>query len=490
MRRYAEREGFETLGELARLDPRKLLGERNIGRRTIAQVRGLIEERLNASWDDLAAAARGPSRPSITRWDELRAVIPRGLRETPLDELRLPRRVRSYAARAKLRTVGDLAARSTAELVAARNFGRASIRRLFEAVRDHMARAPEREGLAGIGLLGAWKTLLTELDERLRSVVIARSGLGGRVQPLEEVAGRLGIRYATNARKVEARALAELRRERVCLAAIRERAVAGLPAGAAPLSVLARDPWWSGIAVVPQALDYFGRNLLDGAVRVVTIDGALHCARCTPEALESAWSALRAGAAEVALPAPLARFRALLAPWEPRIGAVPAEALLQRLRRDHLVEDAGGTGAVLAFGATRRHALGPAMLALLRAAPAPLHTREIEARLGGWSRRSDLLYFGRGLAGVERHFPDFSAWKKRLVPRVIRVMQGAPPDRRWHARELRAELVRQLPLPEWLTFWHLGSLLRRSARVRFAGLWTFWLRPAREGHTAAAPRAS
>jgi hypothetical protein len=473
MRRYAARKRLRTLGELAHLDPRRLLREPQLGRRTLADVRLLIEERWGARWEQIASPAlprpSGEVQPgyvpeipqTIRNWEDLRLRLPAELRATPLVDLRLPTRLGRYAAREGMRTLGDLAARSTEELLAARNIGRTSVRTLFEMVRAHQDQPAGLANLVGAGLLEALRTLLSGLRERHRRLVIARAGLEGPAMRGEALAQLVGIQHPANLRRVELQALEELKRNRLWLGGLRERALAGLAEGAALLSDLARDPWWSGIVAWPGALDYAGEHVLSGAFRVVDLGGVLCCTRSAPEDVEAAWRALITGAAGVALPAPISAFRALLDPWAARLGAVLVEGLVDRLRRERLIEDARVPDSVLGYGISRRVAVGVAALALVRSSPTPMSIAEVKARTGGMTRRG-VLFFGRGVIGTERHFPDFDAWRARLLPVAVRVLRGGPGRQKWHARDVYEAMAKTTPLPAWMTFWHIGSLLLGS----------------------------
>jgi hypothetical protein len=482
---YAYSKGIQTLRELARIPPEKLLAKPHLGRLTIAQTRAVIERRLGAAWEDLAGVTHAeetaaPDPATATRWDELRVALPEALRAAALDDFRLPARVRSYAAREGLHALGELAARSSAELLAARNFGRRSVSRLVQAVRDHMTCAGAVDDLAGQGLVEAWRALLLRMDDRWRTVLAEHSGLGGHRALLDAITAKLG-RSLSTVRRFEARALAELRHERAWLAAVQARADNALQDGAVPLAALARDPWWAGIVALPQALDYFGERLLGGAVRVVKVGDQLYAARCTQSTLDEAWSAVRTGAAQIALPAPVEAFLALLDPWAPRIGVALKGVLLARLRGHLVVDGKRGTSRVVAFGVTRKAMHGAALLAALRASPRPMRTELIRERFGDVDLPSEALVLGRGLVGLERHFPNFAAWMERLVPAAIRVMERSPPERQWHPRELREALREELRIPKWLTHWHIGTLLRRSGKVRCMGRMTFVLPSAPDG---------
>src|ERR1700722_4763016 len=73
-------------------------------------------------------------------WVALRAALPEPCRRLLLDYIDLPARIVNHAARQGWLTLGDLADRSHAELLAERHLGRLSVHQMFGAVRAHLAR--------------------------------------------------------------------------------------------------------------------------------------------------------------------------------------------------------------------------------------------------------------------------------------------------------------------------------------------------------------
>ena len=463
-----------------------------------------------------------PRRSPWPEWDALRAMLPAPFRALPLRDLGVPAQVDTYAAREGLVTLGDLAARSAAELMAAPHLGRLSIHRMCQVVRAHLTaagaalevpappkapkargRAPkrgagdeagrrarvlsslaaahveERRRLTDTGLLESWKTLVEGLSPEHRMAIERRAGLGGRKEYLGEIGASMG-RSRERARVLEAQALAALRREEVWLGEIKRRANAVLEAGegAAALDELAADPWWSAIARLPDALDYLGERLLGGKVRVVTLRGRPHLARCSERELDRALSELKSRV-EQAVPAPLATIRALVAPLEKRLGRVPAEAMFEELARSFRVDDVPGTEPRLVGVGTGQEA----MVAILRASPSPLRFDELRARVG--LGRGDLpdgmVRLGHNTVGLLQHIPDVAAWTARLVPPAIRVMKEAGAERQWTAEEICEAIGEEVLLPAWLDAWRVTAMLRTTAELRYLGRRRFVLAGASPG---------
>jgi superfamily I DNA/RNA helicase len=476
MATWLEKKGFTTARELACVAPRELIAERNLGRRTLAETRVVLEKLLGCTWEEAAEAKRATENAPVeaaeaddpakaTRWNQLRGALPESLRKIGLDEIAFPARVLTYAEREGLLTLGDLAGRSEADLQAAPNMGRKSVQQIFEAVREHIDRIEAGRQRAAIGLLEAWKSQLQEQDSVRRMVLTLRAGLGGRAETLQLIAELIGV-TRERVRQIEKAVLEDLARNKGWLAETRAHVDAVLSESAAPLEVLAADPWWSGIVAVPEALDYFGERLLGGDFRVVEVEERQYLARCSQDTFEESWMTLKRAAAKVPLPASLSTFEALVEPLTSTLGKALSTTQLERLRGMlHVEEDAEDGPRVVGFGSSHSEAI----LAILRASPTPVRMEDVFARVGRGSAPEEMLFFGSGLVGMEHHFPDFKEWMARLVPAAIQVMEREAPERQWLAHELLEELREDLDLPSWLTHWHLGSLLRRSGKVRYLG---------------------
>ncbi|WP_437986666.1 UvrD-helicase domain-containing protein [Sorangium sp. So ce117] len=482
---WAEKKGLTTLGELSRIPPRDLLAERNLGRKTLAETRVVLEAALGCSWEEAAteaeAAARAPAASDASlqedpftskQWDVMRLALPDALASARIDDVDLPTRVVTYARAEGIETIPALAARSKATLLSAKNMGRASIPALVEALQAHMERLDGVRRKMDAGLLESWKALLQEQDAVRRMVFTRRAGLGAPSETLQSIGETLGV-SRERARQLENAVLVDLGRERLWLGEIRRRFEAALNDGVAALDTLAEDPWWTGIAAMPAALDYLGERLLDGAMRVVDVDERAYLGRCAQAVFDDAAAELRRKASEMPLPSPLSAFRALADEHVSTLGKFLADVAFERLRErlhveqaeDGAGEEPGAEARVLGFGA----GTAAAVLAALRASPTPMRVEDLTERLGRCNMPDEVLFFDRGLVGLEQHFPDFRGWMDRVVPPVLEVLQREPPERQWLANEILDELAESVDLPEWLDHWHLAALLRKSGRMRYLG---------------------
>lgn len=480
----AERKGLVTVADLVRITPRDLLGEHSLGRKSIHDGRKILERMLGCSWeqaalllsrsapeavDPLMIGTDGGIAPAMepdpNDWDVVRKSLPDVIRASPLEDIDLPRRVRAYAHHQKLETVADLATRSVLDLLAAGKLGRAAAPQIVHALGVYAERIEAGRLYAEAGLLESWQGLLQNQEAVRRLVLTRRAGFNGQREKLHSIGDMLGV-SRERVRQLESRVIQDLSRERGWLDEVRRRFDAVLRDGAVLLDTLAADPWWAAIAALPEALDYFGERMLDGAARVVEVNEQCYLARSTQAALDEGWSSLRDKAAELPLPSPLSAFTALTDALMPTLGRTLTVVLSERLRELLHIEDGEGPEPrVVSFGSTN----AAAAIAILRASPAPMRIEELYARAGRFRAAEELLFFDRGLVGLEQHFPDFRAWVERVTPPIWEVMQREAPERQWLSTELLEEAREAAPLPDWLGHWHLASLLRRSERFRYLG---------------------
>lgn len=485
METWAERKGLSTLADLAGIPPRDLLPERNLGRKSIFDARKAIEATLGCTWEEAAsclasAGERGTGAPleeagsgageskagiESDDWDVARHGLSESLLSTPLDAIDLPGRLRTHARAQKWETVRDLAAVSRSELLAVSSLGRATSAQIVPALRAHLARMEVVRQSTDAGFLESWKNLLQDQEAVRRLVLTLRAGFGSRPETLQAVGEMLGV-SRERARQLEAYVLQDLRRERAWIEEVRRRIDEAMKDGAVALDSLVSDRWWTAIVAVPDALDYFCERLLDDAARVIEVGEVRYLAPCTQSRFEEAWTELREAASKVPLPAPLSAFSALSDALAPVVGRRLADVLFDRLRELLHVEDAESPSPrVTGFGGTN----AAAVLAILRAAPAPMRIEDLYARVGRFHNPEEMLFFDRGLVGLEQHFPDFRTWMERLVPPAMEAMQREAPERQWLANELLEEVRESVDLPDWLDHWHLAALLRKSGRLRYLG---------------------
>lgn len=476
---WAARTGVTTLGGLAARAPQDLLAERNMGRTSVKEARAIIESRTGASWEDLLAgieesaavpvAGHVAAASSLTlaeaaaqgKWDAVRRLLSDAQRGILLEEVQLPARVVSYSQLHGMKTVGDLADKSAAELVAAPNMARKSVKDLCTALQDFLESLRAEEALADLGLVECWKALLQGLDQMPRIIVSRRSGMAGEVATLQELGDVFGV-SRERIRQLEAKAANQLGRRQWSHAA-RRRVEAALIDGAVPLRALEQDPWWAGAAGLPHVLRFIVQDILEVDAHIAEVDDQPWLARVNQQAVAAAWRGLSDRAEALELPAPATVIDELVAPLVDSLGARLAAHYGNELRERAQLD---GQERILALGDDRASRL----LAMLRSSPAPLRQEDVETALGGRIHLpEEVLHFGRGLIGLKQHIEDFDAWRSRLVPRSVAIIQRDGPERQWSTSELLEALREEEDIPAWLGPWVLVALIRAGEELTYLG---------------------
>ncbi len=475
MMNWCRRNKITRIAELVTLSEIGISGERNLGLRTLADTRRLIEFRFRAPWEEVRRAALGVGSGAghWWGWEALADLVPEELAALPVQEFRLPKRMVTYCDREALLTLGDLVAIPRSKLVESRNLGLTSVAQTEHAIRDVISNLEAQRSLWSQGLLPSWEAALRHLSPTARLVIKRRAGLDGPPQTQAAIGKFLGVTNV-RVRQVEAKHLERLRRQGAWLDFVRHRFadVMETHGRAVSLDQLTSDPWWAGFAGQSDALDYFCRYLLGDEYRVLELDGQKYLTTTTRQQFERAWTDLRQAAAKVVIPVPLRRFQKLAQRAEPRVGVALVEVLWERLRPLlHIDGEGSEEPRVVAFGTNR----AVQALALLRASKVPLPVEEVVAKVGRFNPTEEMLHFERGLIGVEEHFPDFRRWQARIVPLALDVMEQKGPNRMWTCGELLSEISERGRIPAWIGHWHLASLLRRSGRLEYLGYLRFVL---------------
>jgi DNA-directed RNA polymerase subunit alpha len=113
--------GIRTLGDLVRKTEAELLSYKNFGETSLMEIQQILQSknlRLGMDQDELKASDLGSQAPSGDLTDPL---------NRPIGELELSVRSRRVVESLKLRTIGDLCAKTEAELMACPNFGQTSL---------------------------------------------------------------------------------------------------------------------------------------------------------------------------------------------------------------------------------------------------------------------------------------------------------------------------------------------------------------------------
>ena len=477
MQNWVRRRGIRTLGELVRNSPEELLEEPNLGRKTVQRTRLVIEDRLGEGWERARArlaednasesteasgetSGEGAPLDADTPWHDLLLRLPEHILDLPLDAIQLPARMRTLAASEGIATVRELVTISSAELRARPNLGRATIESGRKALVE-LALADEQEHPTALAAL-TYHVARLPLAPRL--VITRRAGLHGTSQTLQEIADVLGV-SRERVRQLEARGIEELQRSGPWLESARDHLQTLVGERSQLFSTLAADPWWSDLAGQHELFVYFLERVFQAELTIVTCGDHVLIGRLEQGDLDRAWQNLRDGAKSWDYPIGQAAVDEAVDDTAAELGDGAREALRQRLD-DHLHwRGTGGARTALAFGRDR----SAEVLSFLREQGRPVPVQELWATVGRCLLPDEVLYFERGVVGLETHFPDFQHWLDVVPAFCVEVMTATAPDRQWHCTELFEEAREAEAVPDWFNHWHVASLLRRSQKVEYLG---------------------
>lgn len=485
MRTVVERLGLRTVADLVAIDPGALQREPNLGRTSIAQTRALLEAHLGTSWNDAHArvADAPPTSPSSRTprtWDDLAATLTPAQRALPLDAVTaLPGRMRSFAARENLVTVGALVDVSARSLLAADNLGRASIAGSFAAIVEQLAHegaasphdassteAPPDDTSWSMGddLLDLWRRRVAPLPPVDRIVLQHRAGVGTDALTLSETGEFLGV-SRERVRQIEVRALTAVVRDRRWVDALHARVAAAVPDGAAPVDdVAAADPWLRPLRDEPAFARFVADRVLGGRWSLVVLDGVTVLSAHTAEAIDAAWRALHQELLDGHWPATRNDVDARVAAAGAPFGACVARVFAARAAAQRL-DDPDDASRTLGYGTSRPREV----VAYLRRAGGPVAIADLTRHFGSKPHLPDeVILLERGLVALVEHLDGFDEVASRVVPRCEAWMRAHGPSRQWSCDELRPAFDDEA-LPAWFGVWPLAAMFARSPRVRYVG---------------------
>lgn len=464
MLNWAMRNEIETLGELVQRRPADLLGERNLGRRSIQLTRAIIERLYGSRWEDISdgggsyEAVVGVAPVVARGWDALRVGLDEEARAIALAEIDLPARVESYARKLGISTLGELAERSAMTLTEAENVGRGSVADLHRRIATFLE-GLDLERRSATPLLDGFKNGLEQLEPMPRIILTRRSGLGAEPTTLQELGDMFGV-SRERIRQIEAKVCGEVAKGPWAWLA-RRRVEAALAGGALPLGELRDDPWWTDVVAQPDVTRFLVEAVFRLNLHVVDLDDRAWLTRHPASELEAARAELLARAAKIKLPAPVDAFETLSTVVTEKLGPRLSSALREDLRGRLQLEG----DRVLALGDSNASRL----LALLRKEPKPIHVDEVVRKIGRMKMPDEVIHFGKGFIGLREHFDDFDSWREALVPAMRKLIAEQGPTRQWHASELLEELREEREIPEWLTPFGLAALAKSDERLRYLG---------------------
>lgn len=126
-----------TLGDLLRISEGELLAYKNFGETTLMEIKGMLSQKglkIGQGLGSQHSAARDEVYEQLRQQvgDEGISIL-----ERPVDDLELSVRARKALDLLNIQTIGDLAARTEAELLGIKNFGQTSLDEIHEKLAEH-----------------------------------------------------------------------------------------------------------------------------------------------------------------------------------------------------------------------------------------------------------------------------------------------------------------------------------------------------------------
>jgi DNA-directed RNA polymerase subunit alpha len=127
---------IRTLGDLLRITEAELLSYKNFGEQSLVEIKNMLASKGLRLGQGLEAQ---PGRPGVRKdiLDELRAKVPEAVLNKPISALELSVRARKALQLLNIGTLGELAARTEAELMGVKNFGATSLHEIRERLEQH-----------------------------------------------------------------------------------------------------------------------------------------------------------------------------------------------------------------------------------------------------------------------------------------------------------------------------------------------------------------
>jgi len=290
-RAFVRRRRLHTIADLARFHPAGLAGVPNLGRVTARELALLVRSRCGARWEDIAVSLRATPAPSESVdpqagrcWDDLVVCVPASLRNAPLAHVPgVPPRVRRYAARRGIATLGALLDVPEREMLRERNVGRGSLVDCHVAVVSFAFgssawRADSFDLDRYPDLLALWQERFAVLNDRPRSVLALCAGLSEPSLPHRQIAARIR-RSVKEVASIESHAIRCLAGDRAWIDAVGERLLSHVQMAPRRVAdIVADDPWLALLQSEPAVARLLLDRRLVRVVRRVEVDGHEHLA--------------------------------------------------------------------------------------------------------------------------------------------------------------------------------------------------------------------
>lgn len=476
IKKIAARLGLTAVGDLLDRSCEDLLKQKNIGRRSIRDVlvtiRTLILMNLDST-SEVRESFLAFENDHASPWNQFRWSNMAELRDVSCSKVDLPTRIVNLLADHNIQKLGGVLSWSESDLLKNKNIGRKSIEETVAALKKVVV---ENKNTSERSLKQMWERAVADLDVRSKKILLSR--LGGKT--LEDIGHELHL-TRERVRQIEDKAWKRLDRKQGLCTEITEKLNKMQIGMAAPVSIMASYSWFSDwIQDLRPLVNLLKRG--DSPYRVIRLFGVPIISRINHAKLKQiydrCWKKLE-DSCELPIPYKLAK--------DQMEKMLPANENLARVFWEHRENDLIITGLEndqqLIVGWRRK--INERVVGLLLAAKKPLRKEEIETAIGAriGNLPESVIYFGRGLIGLEEHFPDLDLWKTKLIPRCIELMKSGNSGRQWSSVELLQKLRATAPmlLPEWLTPSQLGSLLKRASGIVALGRFRFTLGSPKRG---------
>lgn len=461
---WAADHGVHTLRDLAAHHPLQLVQDPALDRVTVGAARAVLESKLGRRWEEAQRQLSIGALDGDIPWDRLKNALPAVILSHSLGEVALPTRMRGFATREGIETIGALVDVDRDSLVAEDNLGPTSLASTARMLLEYSETVEQRIRKWQLGFLPALKEMFSELDTIPRMIMSRRAGLGNPPETLEEIGSTFGV-SRERIRQIEKKTWDDLSRSQAWCQFVLDKCQAAAPGGAVSLERLDEDSWWTALSDEPEALDYFCDRLLEGKWRVVQLGDEQYLATTTQKELDDVRANVRKVVKQLKLPVALSLVRSAIEHDIAPLGDSLRQLVWEEIEEQLNLDGEGSDAKVLAFGSSK----AAQVIAFLERQPRPVPIAELTAKVGRCPLPDDVFLLARGQVGLERHFLDFKRWRAEIAPVAIRLIEEHGPERQWSCTDLLASVRDELELPEWLSHWHLAAILRRSEGIEYLG---------------------
>lgn len=472
----AQRLSLVTIRDLLRTPVATLTAQPNLGRRSIEVTQQLVADHLHMPWDDAVAQAttvapgEGAPLHSLTNlrfWRDLAPALSETQRQVPVQSLTdLPARIRSYATREGIETLGELAARTSDDLLDAGNVGRKTIRDTLDAITAWAARGAVTPAsyVEYTGLRALWQATTARCEQIDRIVLSHRAGLNGGAVTLTVLGDMLGV-TRERVRQLEVRGVKIVSQTDGLWAQVEARLRSLLHAPVCAVDdVVREDPWFADFQTERGLTSFLFERVFEGRFNRFELGGVDVIGTVSDEELLAIRRMLLSRLAALHWPTAWAELEALVDHAAGELGGI-VRGWLRDSVRQAVVFDDRDPSVVNGLGTTRTESLA----SLLRAAPGPVLIADLFREFGRSHLSRDVVFLKRGLVTHVDRLPGFDALAAKLVPRCARWMRAHGPTRQWSCEELVPVVVAEHELPTWFGAWPLAAMCGRRNEVRYVG---------------------